>query len=60
MLAVLWPQRAALAGVFWIDQPSEPANQQRSYRVAAALVALLAVTLMGLGIWLSHSSRMAK
>jgi hypothetical protein len=60
MLALLWHQRAALVSVFWIDQPTEPANQQRSYRMAAALVALLAVALMGLGMWLSHASRLSK
>jgi hypothetical protein len=60
MSAVLWYHRRPLVGIFWIDQASEPASTRRYYRLAAALVVLLAVTLMGLGIWLSHNSRISK
>jgi len=60
MLVILWHQRHALLSVFWTDQAAEPANVRRYYRVAAAVVVLLAFSLMGLGIWLSHSSKISK
>jgi hypothetical protein len=60
MLAILWPYRHELAGVFWINQSCEPANLRRYYRLTAALVVLLAITLMGLGMWLSHVSKVSK
>jgi len=60
MSAVLWRHRAALVGVFWIQQAAEPPNLRRNYRIAAALVVLLAFTLMGLGMWLSHNSKISK
>lgn len=60
MLAVLWQHRAALVGVFWIQQVPEPANVRRYYRVTAALLVLLVITLMGLASWLSHASRLSK
>ena len=59
MLAVLWHSRHALAGVFWIDQEGEPASVRRFHRTIAALVVLLAFTLMGFGLWLS-GSRMSR
>jgi len=60
MLAVLWYHRRPLVGIFWIDQASEPPSTRHYYRIAAALVVLLAITLMGLGMWLSHNSRISK
>lgn len=56
MLAVLWHHRHALVGVFWTDQGSEPANVRRYYRIIAALVVLLVITLMGIAMWLSGRS----
>jgi hypothetical protein len=53
MLAILWHQRRALVGVFWTDQAGEPASVRRYHRITAALVVLLAITLMGFGLWLS-------
>jgi hypothetical protein len=53
MLAVLWHSRHALVGVFWTDQAGEPASVRRYHRTMAALVVLLAITLMGFGLWLS-------
>src|SRR5215467_2433377 len=52
MLAVLWRHRDALVGVFWTDQASEPANVRRYYRIAAVLLVLLVIILMGIGLWL--------
>ena len=49
LLAILWQHRQALVGVFWIHQAAEPPNTRRYYRVTAALVALLAITLDGPG-----------
>jgi len=60
MLAVLWHQRDALAGVFWTDQANEPANLRRYYRIIAALVVMLVITLMGLASWLSAGTRTSK
>ncbi|HEY2364516.1 MAG TPA: hypothetical protein VGK36_25600 [Candidatus Angelobacter sp.] len=60
MLAVLWHHRHALVGVFWTDQAGEPANARRYYRITAALVVLLVITLMGLATWLSGSSSLQK
>lgn len=60
MLAVLWHHRHALVGVFWTDQASEPANARRYYRITAALVVLLVITLMGIATWLSRASSVQK
>ena len=60
MLAVLWHQRGALLDVFWTQQTAEPAHLRRYYRITAALVVLLVVTLMGIALWLSHASRISK
>jgi len=60
MLAVVGHHRQALVGVFWTDQSGEPANVRRYHRITAALVVLLAVTLIGLGSWLSAASRVSK
>ena len=60
MLAVLWHHRHALVGVFWTDQAGEPANARRYYRITAALVVLLVITLMGIATWLSVSSGLQK
>lgn len=60
MLAVLWHQRHALLGVFWTDQAGEPADARRYYRITAALVVLLVITLMGVASWLDHGSRISK
>jgi hypothetical protein len=60
MLAVLWHHRHALVGVFWTDQASEPASVRRYYRILAALVVLLVITLMGIGLWISASSRASR
>jgi hypothetical protein len=60
MLGVLWHHRHALVGVFWTDQASEPANVRRYYRITAALVVLLVITLMGFGLWLSRGSSFQK
>jgi hypothetical protein len=54
MLAVLWHHRHALVSVFWTDQASEPANARRYYRITAALVVMLVITLMGIATWLSR------
>jgi len=55
MLAVLWHDRHALWGVFWTHQAGEPANVRRYYRITAALVVLLVITLLGLASWLASS-----
>ena len=60
MLAVVWPHRHALVGVFWSNQAAEPARLRRYYRIAAALVVLLVITLMGLASWLATGSRISK
>ncbi|HMF90916.1 MAG TPA: hypothetical protein VKL40_09745 [Candidatus Angelobacter sp.] len=60
MLAVLWHHRHALVGVFWTDQAGEPANARRYYRITAALVVLLVITLMGLASWLAAGSKISK
>lgn len=60
MLAVLWPNRQALVGVFWTQQASEPANVRRYHRVIAAVVVLLAITLMGFASWLSAGARISR
>ncbi|HKV92148.1 MAG TPA: hypothetical protein VJW20_06345 [Candidatus Angelobacter sp.] len=60
MLAVLWHHRHALVGVFWTDQAGEPANVRRYYRIIAAFVVLLVITLMGFASWLSTASRASK
>jgi hypothetical protein len=60
MLAVLWHQRNALVGVFWTHQVGEPAHLRRYYRIAAALVVLLVVTLMGLASWFAAGSRISR
>jgi len=60
MLAVLWRQRDVLVGVFWTHQTAEPDNVRRYYRIAAAMIVLLVITLMGVGMWLSHFSRVSK
>lgn len=60
MLAVLAHNRQALVSVFWTDQAGEPANVRRFYRIAAALVVLLVITLMGFASWLSTASKTAK
>jgi hypothetical protein len=57
MLAVLWHHRHALVGVFWTDQAGEPANVRRYYRIIAALVVLLVITLMGFASLLSAGSK---
>jgi hypothetical protein len=57
MLAVLWHHRHALVGVFWTDQAGEPANVRRYYRIIAALVVLLVITLMGFASWFSAGSK---
>ena len=43
MLALLWNDRLALAGLYWNHQPVEPANSRRFHRSVAALVFLLAI-----------------
>jgi len=60
MLAVLWHHRHALVGVFWTDQASEPASVRRYYRIIAASIVLLVVTLMGIASWLSAGSKTSK
>jgi hypothetical protein len=60
MLAVLWRQRQALAGVFWIDQAGEPASVRRYYRIVAALIVLLVITLMGFASWLSAAAKASR
>lgn len=60
MLAVLGRQRHALFGVFWSHQASEPANSRCYCRIAAALVVLLVITLMGLASWLTTGSKISK
>ena len=59
MLAVFWHHRHALVGVFWTDQAGEPANVRRYYRVTAALVVLLVITLI-LASWLAAGSQTSK
>jgi len=60
MLAVLWHHRHALVGVFWTHQAGEPANMRRYYRITAALVVLLVITLMGLASWLAAGSKTSR
>src|SRR5689334_1301191 len=60
MLAVLWHQRAELLGVFWTDQANEPAHLRRYYRIIAAAVVLLVITLMGFASWLSAGSKASR
>ena len=57
MLAVLWRHRDALVALFWIQQAGEPPNVRRYHRIIAVAVVLLAISLMGLGSWLSHLSK---
>jgi hypothetical protein len=59
MLAVLWHHRYALVGVFWTHQAGEPANVRRYYRITAALVVLLVITLIGAS-WLAAGSKISK
>jgi flagellar basal body-associated protein FliL len=47
-------------GVFWTDQASEPASVRRYYRIIAASIVLLVVTLMGIASWLSAGSKTSK
>lgn len=60
MLAILWRHRHALLGVFWTDQAGEPAATRHYYRIIAALIVLLVITLMGVASWLNHGSRISK
>jgi hypothetical protein len=60
VLAVLWHHRHALVGVFWTDQTGEPARLRRYYRITAAAVVLLVITLMGLASWLAAGSKISK
>ncbi|HEX7286769.1 MAG TPA: hypothetical protein VF532_11350 [Candidatus Angelobacter sp.] len=60
MLAVLWQHRQALVGVFWTDQAGEPASVRRYYRIIAAVVVLLVITLMGLASWFSAGARTSR
>jgi hypothetical protein len=60
MLAVLWHHRRALVDVFWTHQADEPANVRRYYRITAALVVLLVITLMGLASWLAAGSKISR
>lgn len=60
MLAIFWHHRQALVGVFWADQEGEPASARHHHRTIAALVVLLAITFMGVGLWLSAGSKTAK
>lgn len=60
MLAVLWHHRDALVGVFWTHQAGEPANVRHYYRITAALIVLLVITLMGLASWLAAGSKISK
>lgn len=55
MLAVFWHHRHALVGLFWTDQAAEPVNVRRYYRIIAASVVLLVITLMGFASWLAGS-----
>ena len=60
MSAVLWHHRLALVGLFWTSQASEPPNVRRHYRIIAALIVLLVITLMGVASWLSAVSKASK
>jgi hypothetical protein len=60
MLAVLWRHRHALVDVFWTHQAGEPAHVRRYYRTTAALIVLLAITLMGLASWLNAGPRISR
>lgn len=62
MLAVRWQHRHALLRVFWTDQAGEPANgkARRYHSIAAALIPLLAFTLMGVASWLSAAHRISR
>jgi hypothetical protein len=42
-------------GLFWTDQAAEPVNVRRYYRIIAASVVLLVITLMGFASWLAGS-----
>jgi hypothetical protein len=42
-------------GVFWTDQAGEPANVRRYYRIIAASVVLLVITMLGFASWLAGS-----
>lgn len=60
LLAILWRERGALRKVFWTNQSAEPAAVRRYYRAIAALIVLLAIAVMGIGLWIqeaSHASR---
>jgi hypothetical protein len=60
MLVVLWRHRDALVGVFWSDREGEPASVRRYYRITAALVVLLVITLMGFGLWISAGPKTSR
>ena len=60
MLAVLWRHRDALMSVFWTQQAGEPSDVRRYYRITAALVFLLAITLMGIASWLAAGYKISR
>ncbi len=60
MLAILWRDRRALAGVFWTQQPAEPENMRRYYRAIAALTIVVAIALMAVGVWIQAGSSASK
>lgn len=60
MLAVFWHHRHVLVGVFWTHQAGEPAHVQRYYRITAALLVLLVITLIGVASWLDTGPRISK
>jgi len=49
MLALLWHDRTALAGLFWRDQNAEPTNSRRFHRSVAALIVLVVAGEMAFG-----------
>lgn len=60
MLAILGHERRAFLDVFWTNQSEEPANLRSYYRVIAALVVLVAIALMGAGLWIQAGSHTPK
>ncbi len=60
MLAILWHERHALAGLFWTQQPEEPEHERRLHRAIAVLVVLLAIAMMGVGLWIQAASKTSK